>query len=147
MDPLSNDEVFLLVFDRLQSCSQVANLPLDGEHLALVCNIDDTVDIEAERLVADGGELIREAIRVSSGMLCGEGVGSCVLVTLFEQATVRRILQPNIDVQVTSTADLIRQRHLVTQIEILVEAVLGACGKLDHVTTGDGDEESEEDGA
>lgn len=87
VDTFSNDEVFLFVFDSLQTCCEVSNFSFDGEHLAFVGDVNDAVNVKTDRLVGNGAELVAEAVRVTTVVLCGKRVSAGVFALLLEQWT------------------------------------------------------------
>lgn len=114
--PLPDDEVLLLILDGLQRRGQVPDLALDGQHLAVVCDVDDAVDVEADRLVRHGAEFVAEAVRIAARVLGSEAVGARVLSDELKELGLVGVRQVGIDVEVATTSDLVGQRHLSGQL-------------------------------
>lgn len=50
--PLSDDQILLLVFDRLQTSCQVSNLSLYWHHFTIIGNVNDAMNIKAVKATA-----------------------------------------------------------------------------------------------
>lgn len=111
--PLSNDQVLLLILNRLQPCCQIPDLPLNGQHIPFIRHIDDTMHIKRERLVRDMTELIAEAVGIPAGMLCSKGVGASIPTLVLKEADLLRVFQVDVYVEVTTAAYLVGEGHLV----------------------------------
>jgi hypothetical protein len=64
VDALTDNEVRLLIFDELQSRSQVADLLLDRGRLVIVVHVPDTVDVEADARVPPRLEAVQDPVGV-----------------------------------------------------------------------------------
>ena len=133
MYPLPDHEILLFVLDSLQACGEVPDLPLDGQHVSFVGDIDDTVYVERDSLVRDGAELVAEAVGVSAVILGCERVGAGIFLFLFEQCAVFGVDENDFNIEVSATADLVREGHLIAMMEVFEEALFGIRAKLDHV--------------
>ena len=65
-----------------------------------------------ERFPRDSTHLIREAVRVPAILFGGETVRASIALLLLRHENVPRPFHPEVDVQMTSTADLVGYSHL-----------------------------------
>ena len=112
MGLLAHDEVLLLVLDLLEPSRQVPDFPLDRQHLPVIRHINDAMHVEADRLVADRAELVREAVFIPPIVLGGEGVGARVFAVELEEPLLAWISKVRVDVEVPSASHLVGKRHL-----------------------------------
>lgn len=133
MDAFTDDQILLFVFHRLQPRCEVSDLPLDRQHIAFIRDIDNAMNVERHRLIRYAAKLVREAVGVPPIILRGERVRSRIFTILLEQRSVFRVIQSYVDVQVSSTTNLVGEGHLIAIVQVFKEAFAAVGAELDHV--------------
>jgi len=133
MHALAHGKVVLFILEQLNIVSQIAQLALSRDKSLLVGQVEHTVHVEAQHLVGQHRELVAEAVRVPAILVRNEVICTGILSQVLIQQVALRVFDTRVNVEVTAAGHLVCQGHLIPNVHVLEEAVLGSWKHIDRV--------------
>lgn len=133
MQFLSDDDVLLFLLNRLEGAGQVFDFEFDRGHMDIISDPHDAIHVEADGLAGHGAHGIAETVLVLPALRGGEGEGARVPLDHVPQMTALRVVQPKVDIQMSSASHLEGDGHFVVDMKVFKEAVYLARGDVDRM--------------
>jgi len=114
----SRTTMYLLVLHRGQAMCQQSNLAFNGcdNLICIVSDVNDAVHVEAHDFIRNCAHLVGEAILVPTVLLRGNGHGTRRVPDVLSYCVPVWTADPEINVQVAASADLVGNRHLIIDV-------------------------------